>query len=100
MAQGLQVFNELGNIVFDTNTRTIKVLTLMPVVANMNTTFTHPLLSSANNTPLYVLQPAAQAGTVNNVQVTFNGNVATIKTGDINDTYVNASIMKLIIGVY
>ena len=100
MAQGIQVFNDQGNIVFDTNTRTIKVLTIMPVVANMNTTFTHPLLSSANNTPLYVLQPAAQSGTVNKVQVTFSGAVATIKTGNLNDSYVNASIMKLIIGVY
>lgn len=100
MGQGLQVFNELGNIVFDTNTRTIKVLTLMPVVANMNTTFSHPLLASSKETPIYVLTPAAQAGTVELVSVTFSGSTATIKTGNIRDFYFNATTMQLLIGVY
>lgn len=100
MAQGIQVFNEQGKIIFDTNTRTLKVLTMIPVTKNMNTTFSHPLLASSKDTPIYVLTPAAQAGTVELVSVTFSGSTATIKTGNIRDFFFNAATMQLIIGVY
>lgn len=102
MAQGLQVFNELGNIVFDTNTKTIKVLISFKVTPNMDRTFTHALL--ATDTPFYIITPVATGALVEQITVTplingFRIQANNLKTSQGNP-YPNVDFLQITIGVY
>lgn len=102
MPQGIQVFNSLGNIVFDTNTKTIKVLERFKIVPNMDRTFTHPLL--INDAPFYIITPVATGSLINQITVTKLSNGFRVQSGSLNlpngDAYPNADFLEITIGVY
>lgn len=102
MGQGLQVFNEAGNIVFDTNTKTIKVLERFKILPNMDRTFTHPLLAS--DAPFYIITPVATGNLIDQITITSLSNGFRVQTNDLRtsqgDLYPNANFLEITIGVF
>jgi len=102
MGQGLQVFNELGNIVFDTNTKTIKVLERFKIVPNMDRTFTHSLLAS--DAPFYLITPVATGNLIDQITVTKLSNGFRVQTNSLRmsngNLYPNANFLEITIGTY
>lgn len=102
MGQGLQVFNELGNIVFDTNTKTIKVLEQFKIVPNMDKTFIHPLL--ATDTPFYIITPVATGNLIDQITITSLSNGFRVQTNNLRTTqgnpYPNVDFLEITIGVF
>lgn len=102
MGQGLQVFNELGNIVFDTNTKTIKILHQTAIEPNTSWDFTHPLL--ATDSSFYMITPVATGNLINDITITQLSNGFRVQAGSFKDStgkfYPNANMLEIVIGVY
>ncbi|MGP5661709.1 hypothetical protein ACTXPE_04775 [Psychrobacter celer] len=100
--QGLQVFNDLGQIVFDTNTKTIKVLANFKIVPNMDRTFTHSLL--ATDSPFYIITPVATGNLIDQITITKLSNGFRVQTNNLRmsngSLYPNANFLEITIGVY
>lgn len=100
--QGLQVFNELGQIVFDTNTKTIKVLANFKIVPNMDRSFTHLLL--ATDEPFYIITPVAVGNLIDQIAITKLSNGFRVQTNNLRmsngQLYPNANFLEITIGVY
>lgn len=100
--QGLQVFNDLGQIVFDTNTKTIKVLANFKIVPNMDRTFTHSLL--ATDSPFYIITPVATGNLIDQITITKLSNGFRVQTNNLRmsngNLYPNANFLEITIGVY
>lgn len=102
MVQGLQVFNEAGNIVFDTNTKTIKVLERFKILPNMDRTFAHPLL--ATDAPFYIITPVATGNLIDQITITSLSNGFRVQTDNLRTSqgvlYPNANFLEITIGVF
>lgn len=102
MGQGIQVFNTSGGIVFDTSTKTIKVLHKVSLSPNASWDFTHPLL--ATDSPFYIITPVATGNLINDINVTRLSNGFRVQTGSFKGSsgkfYPNANMLEIVIGVY
>lgn len=95
MGQGLQVFDENGNIVLDTNNRVVKILGVH--TGRIDITKTHPLLlPNSGLTPFYLVSPALGWNDTN-MKVTFSSGgyrVVNSYPADYSKTYT------VYVGVY
>lgn len=91
MPQGLQIWDENGNNILDTNSSTVKMLGVFkydssPVV------LTHNLLATQNR--FYMVFPPTRGAPTNDLKVVFSGNKATV----YNTRQTNYK--KIYVGVY
>lgn len=93
MAQGLQVFDENGVNIFDTNTQNTKILGL--VEKTNNNDHTEYIYSDLfiTNTPFFIITPPSINIASSNIQIFFIGNKCEVRH-KANMKY------KIIVGVY
>ncbi len=86
---GLQVFDEKGKKVFDTNTRTVKIIAKINCKDNSTVTVEHELFES--ETPFYIVCPPDKHRTEKRINIV--GNKCFVDT-----SYASNKI--IIVGVY
>lgn len=91
MAQGLQVWDEIGVPVLDSSTQTTTIVKVLDVAANSSLSYTDPVFS-ANNF-FYAIAPFGRWTNVY-VKVVQSGNTITVTTTNLTGT------AKVVLGVY
>lgn len=98
MPQGLQVWDADGVPQLDTSTQTSTILTSIDAKAPSATlTYTNAALSQG--TPFYIVSPISSPYVSTDIEVSFNGNVASITTKQLPDGYSEWDF-KVYIGVF
>lgn len=79
MPQGLQVWDADGVLQLDTSTQTSTILTSIDA-KTPNTTLTYTNAALSQGTPFYIVSPVSSPYASTDIEVSFNGNVASITT--------------------
>lgn len=74
MAQGLQIFDAVGNITLDTNTSTVKIIAKFETTEETQTITNNLFITE---TPFFIITPQFRY-TSSDLNVTFSGNTCTI----------------------
>lgn len=96
MAQGLQVFDANGTTVFDSSTRTLKIVADLPVIKNTTRHIDNDIFTL--DTPVFFITPYSGKWYLGKITVSFVGRRCTITCGNIPNDAIYP-FTRIVIGV-
>lgn len=98
MEQGLQIFDENGKEIFNSSTRTFKIIDQFDFTPNTTKTISHPLIGEQD--VIHFVTPPIMGG-YESIRSSKSGNSYTVAMGmDLKNEYQETTDFKVTVGVY